>query len=69
MHANKCFKTSANKYIRNLRKSKVLLKQILLELEDSEGVPEDKGEAYEGDVDVGDLDNGDYDIGPVIQTA
>ena len=69
IHSNKCRKTSANKYVRDLRKSKLLLKQILLELEDSEEVPEDEGEAYEGDVDVGDLDHGDYDIGPVIQTA
>ena len=69
IHSYKCLKTSANKYVRNLRRSKLLLKQILLELEDSEEVPEDEGEAYEGDVDVGDLDHGDYDIGPVVQTA
>ena len=64
-NVNKRLKTNGNKHVRMLRRSKVLLKQILLELDDSDEVAED----YEGDVDVGTLDDEDYDIGPVIQTA
>ena len=64
-NVNKRLKTNGNKHVRMLRRSKVLLKQILLELDDSDEEAED----YEGDVDVGPLDDEDYDIGPVIQTA
>ena len=64
-NVNKRLKTNGNKHVRMLRRSKVFLKQILLELDDSDEEAED----YEGDVDVGPLDDEDYDIGPVIQTA
>ena len=64
-NVNKRLKTNGNKHVRMLRRSKVFLKQILLELDESDEEAED----YEGDVDVGPLDDEDYDIGPVIQTA